>query len=207
MTLEQEKSKELPDYLFAVVTDVDERSGISTAKTIRSIAPTPNWIVQKVENYRDLFDKGLHGDVIGASKLVVLDDEYTNDWENWVFTETKRGEQLVGQLMRRGMKEDDAYWFARPEAVNFAAALRLFGYDGKIIVASQVAPIERKIREVEKKLGDIFLIDGISLKSNYPRPVSAIYRWKTSSGVSIEGMNQNGRFKESLSWLLPKVLG
>ena len=207
MTLEQEKSKELPDYLFVVVTDVDRRSSIPTAKTIRSIAPTPNWNVQRVKNYGELFDIGLHGNVIGGSELIVLEDDYTSEWEDWVFSETKRGDQLVNQLMRRGMEEEEAHWFVSPKALTFAAALRLFGYDGKIIVASGVAPDEEKIRQVERDLGNILLLDGISVKSRSMNPLSGIYRKKTSSGVELEDMLESGRFEDSLRWLLPRVLG
>lgn len=206
MTSEHQRSKELPQYAHVVVTDVDRRSDISAVKAIRSISPGPNWSIHEASNYKELFDMALQGNLIGGPQLVVLDDNYAQYSEEWAFSETKRGDQLANQLMRRGMKEENAYWLARPTAVNFAAALRLFGYDGKIIIATQVAPEERKIKEVERSLGDLFLIDGISLKSNFPRPISAIHRIKTPSGISLEGMNENGRFKESLSWLLPRVL-
>ena len=207
MTIEQEVSGELPNYLFAVVADSDPRSQVTTAKTIRFIAPSPNWNIQKVRNYEELFDKSLHGDVAGGSKLVVLDDDYTTDWEQWVFSETERGDQMVNMLLRRGMSKNVANQYTRPESVNFAAALRLFGYDQKIIIVSNKPPSESMIETIEKKLRLPKLIDGISLKGYRSRLMHTVYRQKTPDGIKLVHMSLEGDLTDSLSWLLPKVLG
>jgi hypothetical protein len=185
-TIRPAEFMELPSGFFTVIADDVVEYADRAEKAVHdgfSSGNITHGCIHKAKNAMDLFQSALYGKEGQQADVVLLDDRFDDDLNNW-----KPNESDLLLLAKQSGIDDSA--FKKPEhggrqyaeempdnlycpnSTHFAMLLRIFGYKNNIFVLSTQPPevnyIEGEVRALTKyapnSYNPLFPINGVSTK-------------------------------------------
>ncbi len=178
----QKESAEIPhDYFVVIADDRDEHryaTHDAAEAALSASRPEASVSVRVAAGVNDLFSLALSGNRKQQANVVLLDDDYGNEFDRWnpLATQLQKVVEeaefdlspiIEGTRFRHNLNA--------PDSLNLSLLLRAAGYDGKIFVVSSGSPntdvVKMRTDRVRKDLPTLregLPIDGFSIKRPYP---------------------------------------
>lgn len=157
-----ERKELTPVDYFIVIADDRPMQAKQTEVNAVEMFPDGNSVerIRKAADARDLFLLATQGNAGRPADVVLLDDDYSYQQQEWVISNDGYFEQIPPFL------------YGPADSISFALALRAVGYSGKIVVVSNSPPdaeiIESRTQKYNRRSPDKpleFPIDGCVLKN------------------------------------------
>lgn len=202
---ERKESSELPGRLSVLIADDEQRYRNAIMSAFQAI--NPGYTVRVARGSSGLVEVALSENSL-KPQLITLDERYEEDKApgapSWQFTPLMQ--QVVSQyIARHRLPVPDRERLFVPNSLNFAALLRMSGYNGQIAVISSAPPLEFDIVTLEKELAIAVLLNAkLNKPSNFDREYSV--RWSQNGEIHTANPPEvNLKFPDGLKWVLANL--